>query len=221
MPAGPYIPAANAAFEAWAVNFQSVIAANPTNYGLLAGDATTITAAYNSWHAAYLLATSPTTRTPATVAAMATAKAASLITFRSYAQIIQSNVAVSDANKAAAGLTVRATGRTPIPAPTNVPILGLVVQTPGVAQINYKNSANPTSKQKPYGALQVQLSYQVAPTGTPDPDAGNLGLVATKAPFLFNTPAGGTGKIIDIWGRFMTRRGLVGPWSAMLQITAT
>jgi hypothetical protein len=220
MAAGPYIPAKNSLFESWALNFSNVIAANPSNYGLATSDATTITAAYTSWHAAYLLATSPSTRTPATVAAMATAKASSLITFRAYAQAIQANPGVSDMNKAAAGLTVRATGRTPIPTPTNVPILSIAAMQPGVAQINYRNSANPTSKQKPYGSIQVQLSYFIAPTGTPDPNTGNLGVLESKSPFLFPTPSGDAGKAVQLYGRFVTRRGLLGPWSALLPFSA-
>jgi len=221
MASGPYIPAKNAAFDSWANNFQSVIAANPANYGLAASDATTITAAYNTWHSAYLLTTSPSTKTAATVAAANSAKAASLITFRSYAQAIQANPGVSDMNKAAAGLTVRATGRTPIPAPTNVPILSVASLQPGIAQLNYRNSANPTSKQKPYGSIQVQTVWYVAPATPPtDGDAATTNAIASKSPFLFNTPSGATGKQIYMFARFQTRRGLQGPWSAALQFTA-
>jgi len=218
--AAPYIPAKDSAYDNWLNNFQTVIAADPSAYGLSSTDASTITAAYTAWHAAYLLVTSPSTKTSSTVAAKNTQRASSLITARTYAQIIQNNAGVTDENKAAAGLTVRATGRTPIPTPTNVPILGLIVQTTGVAQINYKNSANPTSKQKPYGSIQVQYAWSIAPTA-PDPDANDGTGIATKAPFLFTTPVGAVGKTIYLWARFMTRRGLVGPWSTAITLTGT
>jgi len=221
MAAGPYIPAKNAQYQAWLLNFSTVITANPANYGLTSTDASNIAAAYTTWHNAYVAATTAATRTSVTVAAMATAKASSLITARTYAQIIQNNAGVSDANKAAAGLTVRATGRTPIPAPTNVPILSIATLQVGVTQVNYRNSANPTSKQKPYGAIQVQYVWYVAPTVPPvDGDAATSSAIASKSPFLFNTPSGATGKAIYMFARFQTRRGLVGPWSAALNFTA-
>jgi len=221
MASGPYIPAKNSQYQAWLLNFSTVITANPSNYGLTSTDAATIAAAYNTWHTAYIAATTPSTRTSATVAAMATAKASSLITARTYAQIIQNNAGVSDTNKAAAGLTVRATGRTPIPAPTNVPILSIAALQVGVSQVAYRNSANPTSKQKPYGSIQIQYVYYAAPTTPPvDGDAATNSAIATKSPFLFTTPTGDAGKTIYMFARFQTRRGLTGPWSAALQFTA-
>ena len=62
-----YIPSKDAQLDDWALNFKTLIAATPTNYGLVAADATAITNAYTSWHTAFLAATNPSTRTKATV----------------------------------------------------------------------------------------------------------------------------------------------------------
>jgi hypothetical protein len=217
----PYIPPADADFDNWANNFQMTIAASPATYGLASGDATAITNSFNLWHAAYTLLTNPATKTSPNVAAKDVQKAASLIVFRGYAQIIQSNSGVSNTAKSAAGLTVRATGRTPIPAPATVPVLALVSQQPGLANLGYADTATPTSKAKPFGSIQLEIWIDVAPTGTPDVTNASYIGVETKSPFQFFTPAGALGKQTVIWCRWQTRRGLVGPWSAPLTINAT
>jgi hypothetical protein len=217
----PYIPSKNALFQNWALNFSTVITANPGSYGLASGDATAIGASYASWHAAYLAATTPGTRTPVTVAAMAVAKAAALIVFRSYATIIGANAGVTNSAKTAAGLTVRATGRTPIPAPTDIPILGLVGYQPLVATLNYKPTASPTTKGKPVGTIQMEVWYNIPTTGSPNLSAAVFYGVVTKAPFVFNTPTGQTGKLCGVWGRWVTRRGLTGPFSSELDLNLT
>jgi hypothetical protein len=217
----PYIPAQDGQLDTWALNFETVIAASPVTYGLATADATAITAAYNSYHAAYILLTSPGTKNPTNVAAKDAAKAASLITFRTYAQIIQNNAGVSNAAKSAAGITVRSTARTPIPAPATIPILAVVSQQPGIANLGYADSATPTTKAKPFGAIQVEIWYDVPATGSPMLANAVFAGVQTKSPFQFPTPTGAKGKTIGMWARWSTRRGLVGPFSAELDITGT
>lgn len=217
----PYIPARDADFDAWGNNFQTVIAANPAAFGLASGDATAITASFNAWHADYVLVTTPGSRTSPNIAAKDVQKASSLVVFRTYAQQIQANAGVSNTNKAAAGLTVRATGRTPIPAPGTAPILGLVGNTPGVMTGKFSDTSTPSTKAKPFGALQLEIWYQIAPTAGPDPTMAIYSQVVTKSPFSFDTPTGALGKSTILFGRWVTRRGLTGPWSAPLSFTAT
>lgn len=221
MATAPYIPPRDADFDAWALNFSTVITASPATYGLVSADAVAIATAYSTWHTAYLLVTAPSTKTATTVAAKNVAKASSLVTFRAYAQIIQNNAGVSDGAKATAGLTIRSTGRTPIPAPATAPILGLVGQTPGVTTIKTSDTSTPATKAKPFGAIQLEIWYQVAPTGSPDPTAATFYGLLTKSPAGINTPTGAVAKVLVLFGRWTTRRGLPGPWSAALAVTGT
>ena len=213
----PYIPAKDADYDAWASNFATVIAGSPATYGLTSSDAAAITSANTSWHTAYILAVTPATRTSPTIAAKDVAKAASKVTFQSYAQIIQNNAGVTDMAKSAAGLTVRSTGRTPIPAPGTAPILGFVGATPLVATLKYADTSTPSTKAKPFGALQLELWIDIEAIGTP----GTLGAAKfyglfTKSPLAVNFQSGDVGKIAYYYGRWVTRRGLTGPWSAVL-----
>ena len=216
-----YIPTKDSLLALWEANFASVIAANPAAYGLTAADAATITAASNAYNAAYNLLTVPGTRTSPNVAAKDIAKASSLITMRGYAQAIQANAGVSSAAKSAAGLTVRATSRTAIPAPGTAPILKLIGATPGSLTLAYTDTATPDSKKKPYGAIQIEIwtAYGTAPVT--DPTVATFEGLHTRSPLALTMAPANRGQIVTLFGRWATRRGLVGPWSAPISATVS
>src|SRR6185295_13578527 len=120
-----YIPTRDSNMEAWLLNFKTLIAASPTSYGLVAGDATTITNSYTAWHTAYAAATNPTTRNHVTIAAKDAQKILTLDVVRTYAAQIRANVAVSDSLKLGLGLHVADDVPTPIPPPSTFPILAI------------------------------------------------------------------------------------------------
>lgn len=217
----PYIPAKDADFANWSTNFSNVITANPSAYGLVAADATAIAAANSAFQTAYALALNPATRTSVTIANKDVQKASTLITERTYAQIIQNNAGVSDANKAAAGLTIRKTSRTPIPTPGTTPILGLIGGTPGVITLNFKDTTTPTSKAKPFGATLLEMYAQYPGTNTADIDLATFVGYNTKSPFAYDVPTGKKGLGVTFWGRWGTRTGKVGPFSNPLSTIAT
>src|SRR5947207_2879113 len=94
-----WIPTEDGPLDTFVNNFQTLIAASPTSYALVASDATAITAAYTTWHAAFLLAINPTTRTHATITTKNIQKANVMAVVRGYGATIRANRGVSDALK--------------------------------------------------------------------------------------------------------------------------
>ena len=126
----PYIPSRDSKLDLWANNFQTLIAANPALYGLMAADAVIITAAYDTWNAAYLLVTSPSTKTAMTVSAKNTARVTMLAILRPYATNISLNAGVASGDKTALGVNPRTSTPSPITAPTTNPVLYLQSAVP-------------------------------------------------------------------------------------------
>ena len=221
MPAlAPYIPAKDAALATWAANFATLIAASPATYGLQASDATTITAAQTTFAAAYALVTSPTTKSASTVAAKDTAKVSMLAVIRPYAQTISLNAGVSSANKIALGVNPRTSTPVPITAPTTSPTLTVVTAPPLQHVIRFRDStASPSVKAKPYGVVQMQLFGMVSATAVTDPSTLPLVNVFTKSPSLVTWPSSAKGMTAYYAARWVTRKGLTGPWSAILSYT--
>lgn len=214
-----YIPDTDAGYDAWLLNFSTKLTASPTTYGLVTGDATAVAAQYTAWHAAFLAATTPATRTPVTVATKDTQRAATLLIVRPYAVTVSRNSAVSDANKIALGVNPNSSIPTPVPPPSAIPVLNLDSSVPGVQTLRYTNPSSPTSRAKPEGAIALQLFRSTATTLPTDPLAGGYLGAYTKIPLTVENSPGDKGKTARYWARWQNRKGEVGPWSDPLDVT--
>lgn len=220
--AANYIPATDAGLDSWGANFASLITAAPATYGLDAVAALAIQNAQDTYHAAFLVGGStnrvpnnPTTYSPTTVAAKDAAKIAARSLFRAYASQIRLNPGVTNGDKIALGLNLPNNVPSPIPAPTSFPLLTFLSGTALAHQFSYKDSDTPVGKAKAPGAVQMQLYGNTSPTVVTDPAALLLHDVVTKSPFLVLWDSSDGGKIAYYAARWVTRRGLVGPWSAI------
>jgi hypothetical protein len=212
----PYIPAKNANLLAWGLNFSTLITAAPATYGLIAGDATAIAAQYATLAADYALITSPTTKTATTVMNFGNAKVTALALWRSYAQAIANNAGVSSANKIAVGVNPRTSTPVPITAPTTNPVL--VVQSASTAGIivRYRDSvASVSVKAKPYGVIGMLLYAKASATVITDPTTLSYEGTQTKSPLTLSMPAT-AGMTVYMAGRWVTKKGLIGPWSPII-----
>lgn len=220
--ANPYIPPKDADFDAWLVNFSTLLTANPTNYGLVAGDATAVAAVTSAWTTAYPIATNPATRTSATIATKDAARASAEATVRPYAIRIRNNASVSDALKIGIGVTIPNTPPTPIPAPVVAPVVSLLSAISLEQTLEYKASGS-TGKAKPFGAIGVEVWRSVGTVPAVDPLQTSYVGTVTKSPFRQSFLAGDQGKIVTYFARFVTRSGpggaaQVGPWSDPLSV---
>lgn len=218
MPAvAPYIPAKDSLFQNWFANFNTLVTAAPATYGLTAGDAAAIAAAYATWNTDYLLVTSPSTKTPTTVQNKNAAKVNALAIVRPYAVTVSLNAGVSSANKIALGVNPRTSVPLPITAPTTAPTLTAQSTSPAGTIIRYRDStSSPSVKSKPYGVIAMQLYAEASTTPITDPTTINYIGNYTKSPLTLVLGSAAAGKTVYMASRWVTRKGLVGPWSAII-----
>jgi hypothetical protein len=219
--AANYIPSTDSALDAWSQNFSTLISATPTDYGLTAGDATSIANAVDAFHDAYGVTLDPNTRTSPAIAAKDELRAAMLVVVRPFAMQVNAQASVTDEQRADLGLTIRKTVQTPIPPPATAPLVSLVSAFPGVATLDYRDPSTPTSKAKPFGVIGVQIFRSVGTVPAVDPAQASADATVTKSPFALSFAPGDTGKIATVFARYVTRGGpagvaQVGPWSAPL-----
>lgn len=217
----PYIPAPKALFALWIANFAALIAATPTDYGLIAGDAATISAAADAYAAAYTASETPETRTSATIAEENAQRASATATVRPYAVQISRNPAVSNELKVGVGVNLPNATRTPIPAPTTQPVLIHNGSSHLTAALAFRDTETPFSKAKPFGATALEVRRTIGTAPAVDPDTALLAAMITKSPFSLAFISGDVGKVATLWGRWTTRSGpagvaQAGPWSAAL-----
>jgi hypothetical protein len=214
-----WIPSTDGDLATFAANFSAVLTADPTAYGLTAGDASTFAALNSTYQSAYTTATNPSTRTPDAIAAKDAAKNALKPEMRRLGNLIQANIAVSDADKIAIGLTVRDTVPTPISAPSSFPLISVLSATPYNINLKINDSDTPTTNAKPAAAIACELYAQASATPLTDPEAISYSGLETRHLANLQFDAGDVGKTAYIVGRWVTRTGLRGPWSDIASMT--
>lgn len=212
----PYLPAPQADYDSWLTNFSTRITAAPGTFGLTAGEAATIAAAEAAWHAAYLLATTPGTKTPVTVAAKDAERILSMDVVRPYAIQISLNPGVLAADKVDVGVNPRTSVPAPIAAPVTAPQVGVQSAIPLELYMNFKDPlTGPKVKSKPYGVTRMQLFGKLSAVAIVDPLLLDWVLDATKSPFPCSFGAAAAGQKFYYAGRWVVRTGLAGPFSAI------
>ena len=215
----PYIPPRDSEFATWAANFSTLITAAPATYGLDGIAATAIQAENDLYQAAFVTAANPGTRTPVTVAAKDSARISCQALMRVYAAQIRINPGVVNADKIALGLNLPNPIPSPVPAPTSFPVLNLVLASPLVHQFKYQDSLLAVGKLKAPGAIRMELRAFVGVAAGTDPEKFVTVANPTKSPFQHVWSAPDAGKLATYAGRWVTRRGLAGPWSALSTFT--
>lgn len=215
-----YIPTTDSGLVDWGDNFASLITADPPLYGLDVMAAAAIQSAQDVYAAAFALGGSinrvpvnPTERSPVTVAAKDSAKVAARTLFRTYASQIRLNPGVTNEDKVALGLNLPNNSPSPIPSPTSWPVLSILSGGPLSFTLKYHDSVIGVGKAKAAGVMQMQLVASPSATPIVSPDAQPIRFLVTKVPQLLVFDSGDGGKDCYLWGRWVTRRGLVGPWS--------
>jgi hypothetical protein len=118
------------------------------------------------------------------------------------------------------GLPVLDKMPTPIAAPTVAPVLGLTSVAPGVANLTFKieGAANPRARLKGSVGVQVSVADSAAAGGAQTADAGAK-MSVSRSPFQLDTA--GFPAAVRIYARWITQRGLTGPWSNAVAFVKT
>lgn len=216
-----YIPGSIALFMVWIDNFRSYVDSNAVALGLSTADVDIIDNAVDEADAAYALSSVAETRTPATVADTTTKVNYARTTLQTYAQIINNSANTTDFQRAALQITIRDTSKTDIPAPLTYPVITIVAATNLNMQLKYQDSDAilTNTKAKPFGAIAMELRQHsgATPPASPD-DAKFVGLI-TRSPLYVSQDPASVGQTAYFYGRWVTARGLTGPWSAVAAMT--
>lgn len=215
---GSYIPATDSGFDAWADNFATLLTAGPTAYGEDAASALVVQTAYDNWAAAYLLTTNPATRTPSAIADKDAERVNCDAATRPVAQRINARSSVTNTQRSDLGITIRKTTRTPVPPPATAPALILRSQIPGVAAVQIRDEATPTTKAKPLGVIGVDLHVFVGASPPASFEDYPLAKTTGKTPNSLGFSGAQSGETANVVARWTTRSGpggvaQKGPWS--------
>ena len=117
-----FLPTREPNLVAWSNNFNTLISATPTAFGLTAAQATAYATLNTAFDTAYNTIKNNTTRSPANIITKNTAKKALIVSARSLAGVIQKFPSITNAQRSSLGLTVPSSP-SPIPPPSAAPAL--------------------------------------------------------------------------------------------------
>jgi hypothetical protein len=203
-------------------NFSTLVNASPASYGMTAPDAASIATANTTFQNAYALSArgAPSTRSPVTVAATVSARAALTALVRLWSSQIRLNPGVTDGDKLALGLRLPNNSPNPIPKPATWPVLSVNGYGPLMHSLKFVDSSTPALKAKPYGAIGAQIFVGTGVAPIVDVTQCKLLGVFTKNYPQVTFQSGDAGKIATYFARWITRgasdgstESNVGPWS--------
>jgi hypothetical protein len=164
-----FIPSRGADLVNWSANFNTLIGATPTAYGLTTAQATAYGTAHTAYANAYSTATDPSTRTKSTIITKDVTRASLVALARQLARIIQANPAVTPAQKADLGLTVREVEPSPRPAPATPPDIDVISMMGSTVKIRLHDATTASRRGKPedvIGAAVFSFVGTAPPTDT-------------------------------------------------------
>ncbi len=210
-----YLPLADGALLAWSANFLERITATPKAYGLEDKNANAYRIKHEAYAAALARAQESMTRTPPAIQAKELAKAELIVLARQLVRMVQATPTITNEQRSELQITLRKSGRTPVPPPSVSPDLDVVSVSQRTVTIRIHNSAGASERGKPAGAVQALVYYVAGEDYPSDPQLWSFAGMATRSKFTFTVPdtvAAGT----RLWIRaaWTNRAGVSGPISA-------
>lgn len=216
-----YIPRDDPGFDGFQSAFRIYVNANLANLGLTGLDADVIAmnAEGTSWDTEYPAHLSAQNAATGAKQTKDNRHGAYEIVLRRLAQRLQESAAVSDAELAAMGLTIRDLEPSPIPDPTSRPVGTADTSQRLQIGLSWTDEGTPASKAKPFGVVGANIFMKLG--GPPPTDLSQCEFIgfATRTPFteqFDGTQANQTAHFILQW---VGTRGGGGPISETVSAT--
>ena len=147
------IPRTDAKFLNWSANFGDLIAADAAGYGLSDKQAADFNALLTAFRASYAKAVEPGTKTTVAVAQKNADRDALRLAARRLVSIIDGQANVTDAQRVALGIVVRDASPTPVPRPSNPPLIEVQQTVGNSVTIRLLDSRDTSRRGKPAAAI--------------------------------------------------------------------
>lgn len=214
-----FIPSADSLFFNWVKIFAEFIDANFAALGLTTAQNTALQTILSKWLIDY----------PAHLSAQATATSLAqkkdstrddiekLV--REYTALIQANSSVTNEQRAALGITVPKSTKTPSPVPATRPMAYVDNKNRLEHIIHFFDESTPKSKAKPEGVRACEIRMKIG--GTPPTDEKELTYLAsdTRSPYIVHFNGEDAGKMAHYMLRWLNTRNEPGPWSETISVT--
>lgn len=213
-----YLPSTLLGLKDWANNFQTKVAADFAELSIPEALSDALTAAYTAFAAALVLSTNPATRTPTKVAATQEKKLDLLDLIYQAVPLAQATPDITPEVLTGLGLTVRKTTRTPVPTPTNIPVLAAQSLVSLQTTLRLKDLDNDSNRFPP-NVVGANIYMKIS--ATPPASIADCVFVgrATKRFFVQIFDGADANKAVHFIAAYVTRTNKEGASSSVLSTT--
>src|ERR1041385_8531133 len=147
-----YVPASDAEFNAWLKNFELYVGANAAALGISPAQVTQLNTVITDWSTKYLDANTKQATAASAIQAKKDSRRATEDFVRPLVGTMQSNTAVTDADRQSLNITVRSTSRTAVGPPETNPVARVDTGQRLRPTLSFFDELTPTSRAKPDGS---------------------------------------------------------------------
>lgn len=210
-----YIPASDAQFNDWQVNFTDYLAANAAALGVGDEEVRELLAQRAAWQDTYRQCLSAQAAATSAREAKDASRQSWQDTIRSLVQRLQASSTTTDAQRAALGITVPDRISTPIGVPTSRPSARIENRGGLRHTVNFVDENTPTRTAKPAGVMGAEIWVYLG--DTPPTDSQQLHFLGldTRTPYEAKFNPADAGKTAYYRLRWVNKRGEAGDWSAI------
>lgn len=220
--ANDYIPRPDPDFAAWAFQYVEAVTQWWEVQQLPIAQLEALKEAMAVWIVAYPEHVAAQTAAEGARQAKDAARRALEQQIRPITAFVQGFPSTTNADRAAIGITVRDTARTPAPRPTTRPLVSVDPAGRLTHELRLVDEVSPTRRRKPAGVTGAEVWVKLVDAGAPAPtDPSTLSfLTLTTRPTLrtdFRAEDGGKTAVYML--RWVNTRGEKGPWSEVATAT--
>ena len=213
-----YIPGADAEFNTWINNFLTYANANLEALGLSASQLEAIAANQSNWQTAYANHITARSAAESALQTKEMTRKTHETSVRTLVRQLQANPNMTDAQRAALGITLRQAMKTSVGVPTSQPLATIDASDRLRHIINFVDQDTPTRRAKPSGVMGCEIWVKVGSLPADPSELQFLGL-DTQAPYTAQYQGADAGKTAYYMLRWVNRRGEPGPWSQTVSAT--
>jgi len=215
----PAIPNPDELFDKFSIAFVAAAAASPTTYGLTAQDVTDLEDALKVWTPAYAAHLDLNLKASAATSTKKDARKSLKKVVQSKMRKVNALPDVTNAQRAALGMSQHAETAAPITAPTTWPVGRIVDMGARRQQIHWADQLTPTLRAKPHGVQLCEIWVKIGDPKPVDETGCTLVKRATRTPFVYQFAPADVGKTAYWLLRWESTKAEPGPWAPALVVT--
>lgn len=216
-----YIPRSDTEFDRWQESLVAQLGKDKTKFNVADATLTTLSDAQAKWASSLTDHNTAQANADAKLQTKNAARRDYETLLRAQARHIQSAPTTTDADRAALGLTIRESRRTPTVAPVSRPVAQVDTRQRLRHTISFTDEQTPNSRRKPDGVRGCEIWVKIGDPAPTDPDQLRFLALDTATPYVAEYDGADAGKTAHYMLRWISTRGEQGPWSQTVSATIT